>query len=193
MTINENKKQFLKFDEFLNEMLIVPKDSSYLDSVIEFVKKHEKPTNNKEFTEKILKVLTIRRTQNVGKVADIYKNLIEYVNSLLKSKTYMKLDESVNESLTPDKEVHVGDIVTIYGKRSEQKKIGDSSFEMGGSYIGKKEFALEIVVAEVGKNDGRNVIYKSYFLDGKELNANVNNWYSTQKGKGEKYLQKFEK
>ena len=81
-------KNLKTFEEFLNEMLITPNNAAYLDSVIEFVKEHKKPANDKEFTEEVLATLKIRRTQNIGKVADIYKSLVDYVDSLLKSKTY---------------------------------------------------------------------------------------------------------
>lgn len=199
MATNENTKTFLKFKDFLNEMLITPTESSYLDSVIEFVKIYKKPVNDKEFTEEILNTLKLRRKQpNVRRIADIYQNLIDYIDSLLKSKTYIRLNESLKESLKesldPDEDVERGDIVTIYCKRNEQKKIGDTSFEMGGSYIGKKEYAQEIVVSEVGKNyRGKKIIYKAYFLDGTEVPLNVTYWYSTQSGRGQKYLHKYEK
>lgn len=107
------------------------------------------------------------------------------------------LNESTNELIKPDTTAKRGDIVTIYGKRykkNAQSKIGDISLEMGGSYIGKKEYAIEIIAAEVDKNSiGKDVIYKSYFLDGEEVLGNISFWYLTQKGKGEKYLHKYEK
>lgn len=134
-------------------------------------------------------------TEAKGWIKKNIKNYISFTEATNENvKTFLKFRDFLNESLEPDEDVKRGDIVTIYGKRNEQKKIGDTSFEMGGSYIGKKEYAQEIVVSEVGKNyRGKKVIYKAYFLDGTEVPLDVTYWYSTQSGGGQKYLHKYEK
>lgn len=119
-------KNLQTFNEFINETLISANKSEYLKSVIDFVKEFYKPKNDKEFTQYIIDALKTRRKQNIGRIADIYKDLANEIEDDFNSKEFLKLNESLNESKTYKN----GDIIFIKKQYCDSKEEETMEYEV---------------------------------------------------------------